>query len=459
MLFFSLMMMFITIFPPFSPSHLKKKWFELLKSQRKERSPSGRGPSFVVQRVGMAPKKRKAEGGPMTECPITGLPINDKLVKKLKSSTQVTKATLANTLKSKLGWAESRVQDSWSKDTLIQEYYTALEMQMQSRDSSLSPARTSLPSSPGSPVRQVRQAPAPSRPSAQSVNSGGRRSSAIGRGDSTPPASRRVSGASAQVRTPETRPQIVQSERTAPKKTAPTAGGGGSFFGTMVKLLFILMAAMLVVIFLVHGFEGGKKGLIDSAKGDVGKVVANYRGFAELTLKGLWELVVNKATAANTLVWDHMTKLWARLSGMMNSALSVHAAPKDGLVAAPKKPEKPKAEPKVSVATAQNAKTDVSEAEKARLYEERKKAAEKKDQEDAKAAAARQAEAEAREKQKAQAQAQAEQQPNKQRLSDTDTEKVMAMDCDSFDVYDCDVEYPKHFDTCRKKKDECDRAG
>ena len=403
----------------------------------------------------MAPKKRKAEGGPMTECPITGLPINDKLVKKLKSSTQVTKATLANTLKSKLGWAESRVQDSWSKDTLIQEYYTALEMQMQSRDSSLSPARTSLPSSPGSPVRQVRQAPAPSRPSAQSVNSGGRRSSAIGRGDSTPPASRRVSGASAQVRTPETRPQIVQSERTAPKKTAPTAGGGGSFFGTMVKLLFILMAALLVVIFLVHGFEGGKKQLIDSAKGDVGKVVANYRGFAELTLKGICELVVNKATAAYTLVWDHMTKLLARLSGMMNSALSVHAAPKDGLVAAPKKPEKPKAEPKVSVATAQNAKTDVSEAEKARLYEERKKAAEKKDQEDAKAAAARQAEAEAREKQKAQAQA--EQQPKKQRLSDT--EKVMAMDCNSFDVYDCDVQYPKHFDTCRKKRDECDRLG
>ena len=404
----------------------------------------------------MAPKKRKAEEGPMTDCPITGLPINDKLVKKLKSSTQVTKATLANTLKSKLGWSETRVQDSWSRDTLIQEYYTALEMQMQSRDSSLSPARTSLPSSPGSPVRQVRQAPAPSRPSAQSVNSGARRSSAIGPGDSTPPASRRVSGASAQARTPETRPQIVQSERTAPKKTAPTAGAGGSFFGTMVKLLFILMAAMLVVIFLVHGFEGGKKQLIDSAKGDVGKVVANYRGFAELTLKGLWELVVNKATAANTLVWDHMTKLWARLSGMMNSALSVHAAPKDGLVAAPKKPEKPKAEPKVSVATAQNAKTDVSEAERVRLYEERKKAAEKKDQEDAKAAAAaRQAEAEAREKQKAQAQA--EQQPNKQRLSDT--EKVMAMDCDSFDVYDCDVEYPKHFDTCRKKKDECDRAG
>ena len=413
---------------------------------------AGRGPSFVVQRVGMAPKKRKAEGGPMTECPITGLPINDKLVKKLKSSTQVTKATLANTLKSKLGWSETRVQDSWSRDTLIQEYYTALEMQMQSRETSLSPARTSLPSSSGSPVRP---APAPSRPSARSVNSGARRSSAIGPGDSTPPASRRVSGASAQVRTPETRPQIVQSERTAPKKTAPTAGGGGSFFGTMVKLLFILMAAMLVVIYLVHGFERGKQQLIESAKGDVGKVVANYRGFAEVTLQGLYELVVNKAAAASTLVLDHMTKLLAKLSAMMKPALSVHAAPKDGLVAAPQKPEKPKAEPKVSVATAQNAKTDVSEAERVRLYEERKKAAEKKDQEDAKAAAARQAEAEAREKQKAQAQA--EQQPKKQRLSDT--EKVMAMDCNSFDVYDCDVQYPKHFDTCRKKRDECDRLG
>jgi len=77
----------------------------------------------------MSDKKRKAEAEPILECPITSLPINDKLVKKLKASAQVTKKTLQNTLQNKLGWPAHKIQDTWTKDTLIMEYYTALEMQ------------------------------------------------------------------------------------------------------------------------------------------------------------------------------------------------------------------------------------------------------------------------------------------------------------------------------------------
>ena len=107
----------------------------------------------------MSDKKRKADGQPLQDCPITGLPINDKLVKKLKGSTMVTKKTLTNTLQNKLGWPPQKILDSWSKDTLIQEYYAALEMQ-KAQASAVSPVARSPPAS------SVRTAPGRSRNSA-----------------------------------------------------------------------------------------------------------------------------------------------------------------------------------------------------------------------------------------------------------------------------------------------------
>ena len=38
------------------------------------------------------------------ECPVTGLPINDKLLNKLRNTVQVTKGTLTNALHNRLGW-------------------------------------------------------------------------------------------------------------------------------------------------------------------------------------------------------------------------------------------------------------------------------------------------------------------------------------------------------------------
>ncbi len=55
------------------------------------------------------PKSRETERQPealcLTQCPITGFPIDAKLLKKLHNSVQVTKGTLINTLRNRLGWA------------------------------------------------------------------------------------------------------------------------------------------------------------------------------------------------------------------------------------------------------------------------------------------------------------------------------------------------------------------
>jgi len=56
-----------------------------------------------------APESRETERQPealcLTQCPVTGFPIDAKLLKKLHNSVQVTKGTLINTLRNRLGWA------------------------------------------------------------------------------------------------------------------------------------------------------------------------------------------------------------------------------------------------------------------------------------------------------------------------------------------------------------------
>jgi len=40
----------------------------------------------------------------------------------------------------------------------------------------------------------------------------------------------------------------------------------------------------------------------------------------------------------------------------------------------------------------------------------------------------------------------------------TDTDKITQESCETFDVYDCDVAYPKLFETCREKKRACPKS-
>ena len=48
-------------------------------------------------------RQNKASQCPM-QCPVTGLPINGKLLNKLRNSVQVTRGTLTNALRNRLGW-------------------------------------------------------------------------------------------------------------------------------------------------------------------------------------------------------------------------------------------------------------------------------------------------------------------------------------------------------------------
>ena len=120
-------------------------------------------------------KRKSDQQHPLTECPITSLPINDKLFKKLKLSSSVTKKTLQNTLTDKLGWHPNKVQESWSRDTLIQEYYTALEFQKAraSLSPTSSPSAARLPSpakaAPVGPKAGAREQPRSTRGRASSA--------------------------------------------------------------------------------------------------------------------------------------------------------------------------------------------------------------------------------------------------------------------------------------------------
>ena len=55
----------------------------------------------------------------LKNCPITGLPINAKLLKKLKAAPQVTSSTLRNTLANALGWNSEAISSEWDRQTLI----------------------------------------------------------------------------------------------------------------------------------------------------------------------------------------------------------------------------------------------------------------------------------------------------------------------------------------------------
>ena len=59
------------------------------------------------------------------------------------------------------------------------------------------------------------------------------------------------------------------------------------------------------------------------------------------------------------------------------------------------------------------------------------------------------------EKAAAEAKKQAAPKQQQQTSGPSNTDKVTQESCETFDVYDCDVTYPKLFETCRDKKRAC----
>jgi len=55
----------------------------------------------------------------LRHCPITGLPITEKLMRKLKAAPQVTVSTLRNALQNTLGWTPDEISEDWDKQALI----------------------------------------------------------------------------------------------------------------------------------------------------------------------------------------------------------------------------------------------------------------------------------------------------------------------------------------------------
>jgi len=492
--------------------------------------------------------KRKAEQGPLTTCPITGLTIDDHLSKKLKMSSTVTKKTLQNTLTNKLGWRAEKIQDSWTRDELIQEYYTALEMQ-----------KTIAPVCSPSAAR-----PSPAK-AAPVVAKGGAREqtrSTRGRTSSSAPAGTPMT-ASPPERfggSPELSRSALPGSGGARAKSPAGRGSDGrgrsavaivphakrrgvGCLGVTLRLFLIFSAAVFVVIYLVHGFEGGKQKLIEGAKGNY---VENFQGFAAST----WKSFLALASAKLSALWDFLTTLTSKLTMPKVD----EAVPKDGLVATPPKTaEKPAAsKPVVTLAKEEPAKPQENAAEQAKKFEEARKAAEeeekmrkqeeqrkeaedkkRKEEEQRKAEQKRKdeeqkrkeeeqkrkeeeernaeekrkeeeklkaekrrkeeeqrkenlrkqqeaAEAEAKkakelqekqeqerrrkELQELEAKKAAEQQEKQQQQktaaepSQADVAKVRAQSCvdGTFDVYQCDMDYPDLFTQCREKKAECE---
>lgn len=55
----------------------------------------------------------------LEQCPITGLPIDSRLLKKLEAAPQVTSSTLRNTLQNALGWKNEPISRTWDRKALI----------------------------------------------------------------------------------------------------------------------------------------------------------------------------------------------------------------------------------------------------------------------------------------------------------------------------------------------------
>ena len=207
-------------------------------------------------------------------------------------------------------------------------------------------------------------------------------------------------------------------------------------------------------------------------------------GLARTTLYGYFSLLLEKLLALYTQAYDYVTGLVAQVSVASKSGASLPR-----LEEGKKEPEKAKSVPNPAVRVAapatpppedsQTQKAAQDENEKAQQYERRKQAAQKaeeqervakaqeaqrqREQEDkskaenaaAQAAAARQAQASAQEEVQ-QAEAPNTNKQRKKKKGPSDTEKIQAWSCDAFDVYDCDVQFPKLFDACRAKKKQCE---
>ncbi|EKX46377.1 hypothetical protein GUITHDRAFT_152336, partial [Guillardia theta CCMP2712] len=108
-------------------------------------------------------KRKATEPALLTACPLTGLPINDKLPKKLKSSSQVNKKTILNVMTNRLGWTPRPQSDQWDDDTWMQEYYAQL---MQKKYVDEHPQQVTTPPPPQQYPRMEDQSrTAPARPS------------------------------------------------------------------------------------------------------------------------------------------------------------------------------------------------------------------------------------------------------------------------------------------------------
>jgi len=163
----------------------------------------------------------------MLECPITGLPINDKLVKKLKASAQVTIKTLQNTLRNKLGWPAHKIQERWTKDTLIREYYTALIMKKAAQEAAASSPARSAASSPASA-----QMATPASRASKIVTSVTRQkvSSSVSPAHSNP--------------TPQ-RSSPRQKENVSSPRQKENVAKGSSYFQTAFKIVVIIIIVLI----------------------------------------------------------------------------------------------------------------------------------------------------------------------------------------------------------------------
>eukprot|EP00961_Rhodomonas_salina_P114009 1533540-Rhodomonas_salina.1 len=136
----------------------------------------------------MASKKRKSGELSLDKCPITGLPVNEKLAKKLKSFDTANKKTIQRILVNDLAWQQPANADAWSEQDWYNEYASTLLARQRdastgapaavssaassaSRSSaSAKPARKSMPAAPLSPKAAPAPKPAPVRAKKESLS-------------------------------------------------------------------------------------------------------------------------------------------------------------------------------------------------------------------------------------------------------------------------------------------------
>eukprot|EP00960_Hanusia_phi_P059375 764150-Hanusia_phi.AAC.3 len=274
-------------------------------------------------------KRKATEPALLTACPLTGLPINDKLPKKLKSSSQVNKKTILNVMTNRLGWTPRPQSDQWDDDTWMQEYYAQL---MQRKYVDEHPQQVTTPPPPQQYPRiedHSRTAPSRTSPAA---------SSSIRSSTSSPKVPELRNRKRNDVPVSPPRSSKSDAPEDSSDQAAPTTRNKWSFCSALFKLMLFLLIGGVVVSLVLHSDKGIVELIGGRASDSLVKKVPTL------------EYLLDAWTALSKFLADFLVQMAGNVNSFFSSeAPNSSAGSPDALQIVKDSKEKPEAPRKITI--------------------------------------------------------------------------------------------------------------